>query len=391
VSAVQIDTARVDAVVGMLERQRARIIEIGHFLAELGRQFHLTEEVSQAVGLCEETNDEMTATRSILRQRAAMAMAADETTAAGASSGAQFAWAVRRLLQSLGDGVGATGGRDDRRRLLAQAVLGTHLDDDLAADLDDGLDRAVLGAAPPGLLADYWATLGVDARDRAIEHSTIPVSDAYLRGDIPLDDGQLVALQGRPVPLDGRHPSTGEGTDWAGFAIPEPPAEWAYDEPPRALLGGSFVCAGIQGFSPIPSPAPTTAVDATATAPGVARQIRNQLIDPAEAMYVGARGVPVANVIAGALDVVLCRLGVGSGAPISTERTINDDGVPVYEGSRTAQKYLIDGVPLHPDPRARDVQMWNHEHSNEHGYVMEPYPGFPAYETNAPGYPGTED
>jgi hypothetical protein len=249
----------------------------------------------------------------------------------------------------------------------------------------------VLDDARGRLLRDYWATLDVDERDRAIEHSTVPVSDAYLRGDIPLDDGQLVALQGQPVPLDGRHPSTGEGTDWAGFDIPEPPAEWAYDEPPRSLLGGSVICSAIQGFSPIPSPAPTDPSDIVASAPGVARQIRDQIADPAEAMYFGDRGAPVANVISRALDVVLCRLGVGSGARISTEVIVNDDGELVHEGSRGPFKYLTNGVPLAPELRERDVQMWNYEHSNELGYVMEPYPGFPAYETNAPGYPGNDE
>lgn len=387
-TAVQVDPERVDAVIGALERHGARVAEIGGFLADLGRQFQLTTEVAQAVGLCDEVQDELATTRSVLRQRASMAMAADAASAAGAPTGVQLAWAVRRLLRSLGDGIGATGVGDDRRRLLAQAVLGTPV-----VDLDDDLDRLVLATAPrgSGQLRDYWATLDLDARDRAIEHSTVPLSDAYLRGDIPLDDGQVVALQGRPIPIDGRHPSTGEGTDWAGFDLPEAPPEWAYDEAPRALLGGSVVCSAIQGFSAIPSPAPTTPQDAAAASWGVAKQIRNHIADPAQAMYFGARKVPAVTVIASVLDVVLCRAGIGSGAPISTRQVVNDDGAMIYEGSRTDQRYLVDGVPLHPDPRQRDVQMWNHEHSNELGYVMEPYPGFPAYEINAPGYPGADE
>jgi hypothetical protein len=386
-TAVQIDPDRVDVVTGALERHGARVGEIGEFLADLGREFQLTTEAAPAAGLCVEVRDELMATRHILRQRASMAMAADVPSAAGAPTGVQFAWAVRRHLRSLGDGIGATGVGDDRRRLLAQSILGTAV-----VDLDDDLDQRVLAsAAPRALLRDYWATLDVDARDRTIEHSTVAVSDAYLRGDIPLDDGQVVALQGRTVPIDGRHPSTGEGTDWAGFDIPDPPPEWAYDAEPRSLLGGSAVCSAIQGFSAIPSPAPTTSRDAAAASWGVAKQVRDRIVNPAEAMYFGARKVPAGTIIASVLDVVLCRAGIGSGAPISTRQVVNDDGEIVYEGSRSDQKYLIDGVPLHPDPRQRDVQMWNHEHSNELGYVIEPYPGFPAYETNAPGYPGTDD
>ena len=65
---------------------------------------------------------------------------------------------------------------------------------------------------------------------------------------------------------------------------------------------------------------------------------------------------------------------------------MNDDGVEVYAGSRDPhQKYMTKGAPLDSDPRRRDLQMWKVEHSNELGYLMEPYPGFPVYEVNAPG------
>ena len=61
----------------------------------------------------------------------------------------------------------------------------------------------------------------------------------------------------------------------------------------------------------------------------------------------------------------------------------------MYEGSRSTQKFMDDnGLPLSPDPRQRDRQMWNAEHANEHGLVLEPYPGFPAYPVNAVGYEG---
>ena len=36
------------------------------------------------------------------------------------------------------------------------------------------------------------------------------------------------------------------------------------------------------------------------------------------------------------------------------------------------------------DLERRDRQMWNAEHRNQEGYVTELYPGYPAYEVNAP-------
>ena len=100
---------------------------------------------------------------------------------------------------------------------------------------------------------------------------------------------------------------------------------------------------------------------------------------------IAGRGVPIAAITAAIADVLLCRLGVGSGASISTRKIVDEEGEEVYEGSRSRHKHqAANGEVLDPDPVRRDRQMWRVEHSNEHGFLMEPYPGYPAYEVNAP-------
>jgi hypothetical protein len=99
--------------------------------------------------------------------------------------------------------------------------------------------------------------------------------------------------------------------------------------------------------------------------------------------------VPLLSLFAGLVDLGLCRLAVGSGYPIDTSRTVTEEGETVYAGSRSPSQPYMDrnGLPLDPDPRKRDEQMWRADHSVENGN-WAPYPGFPAYEVNAVGYEG---
>ena len=151
----------------------------------------------------------------------------------------------------------------------------------------------------------------------------------------------------------------------------------------RSFAGGSSLCSAIQLASPIPSRPSTSGTTGAIDAAGVARDAAS--LATAAPTTIAGRAVPAATILAAITDTALCRLRVGSGAAISTRTTVDERGEQIYEGSRSSQKHMDDaGLPLAADLTRRDRQMWNAEHRNEQGYVMEPYPGYPAYEVNAP-------
>lgn len=153
----------------------------------------------------------------------------------------------------------------------------------------------------------------------------------------------------------------------------------------RSFAGGSALCSAIQFVSPIPGRPSTEGISGAIDAAGIARDVAS-LADAATARsLIAGRAIPVAALAAALVDTVLCRLRVGSGAPISTRTTVDEDGRQIYEGSRSPHKNMTDtGETLHPDVVRRDRQMWRVEHSNQQGHLTELYPGYPAYEVNAP-------
>ena len=153
----------------------------------------------------------------------------------------------------------------------------------------------------------------------------------------------------------------------------------------RSFAGGTALCSVIQVVSPIPARPSTSGVTGAIDAAGVARDVGSLADTAAGGAALAGRSAPIATIAAAIADTVLCRLGVGSGAPISTRTTVDADGKQIYEGSRSPHRFhTANGEPLDTDPERRDRQMWRVEHSNQNGLAMEPYPGFPAYEVNAP-------
>jgi hypothetical protein len=151
----------------------------------------------------------------------------------------------------------------------------------------------------------------------------------------------------------------------------------------RSFAGGSVLCSAIQLASPIPARPSTSGVTGAIDAAGVVRDAAS-IVDAAPSTVAG-RAVPLATIAAAFADTVLCRLRVGSGAAISTRTIVDEHGQQVYEGSRSPHKHQVDtGEPLASDLERRDRQMWRVEHLNQLGHVTVPYPGYPAYEVNAP-------
>lgn len=154
---------------------------------------------------------------------------------------------------------------------------------------------------------------------------------------------------------------------------------------PISFAGGTVLCSTIQLASPIPARPSTTGATGVIDVGGVAADAGELLGTAAQPVRIAGRAAPLASLAAAGADVALCRLRVGSGAPISTRTTVNDRGETVYEGSRSQHKYMgANGEVLDPDPVRRDRQMWRIEHRNEAGHLTEPYPGYPAYAVNAP-------
>lgn len=154
----------------------------------------------------------------------------------------------------------------------------------------------------------------------------------------------------------------------------------------RSFAGGTALCSAIQLASPIPSRPSTSGLSGAIDGAAVARDVVS-LADAAATApsTITSQLVPIAALAAAISDILICRLGVGSGAPISTRKVVDDDGDEVYASSRSTHAYLdATGMPLDSDLRRRDRQVWDAEHRNAAGHVTEPYPGYPAYDVNAP-------
>lgn len=154
----------------------------------------------------------------------------------------------------------------------------------------------------------------------------------------------------------------------------------------RSFAGGTVLCSAIQLASPVPARPSTTGATGVIDAGGIALDAGSLARTAATPVQLAGRSAPLVSIAATFADAVMCRLRVGSGAPISTRTTVDERGETVFEGSRSPHRYLAaNGEVLDPDPVLRDRQMWRVEHSNAEGHLTEPYPGYPAYETNAPG------
>lgn len=161
-------------------------------------------------------------------------------------------------------------------------------------------------------------------------------------------------------------------------------ADVAYPEL-RSFAGGTVLCSAIQLGSPVPARPSTSGVTGVVDTGGVVLDAGSLARTAGAPVQLAGRSAPLVSIAATFADALMCRLRVGSGAPISTRTTVNDRGEPVYEGSRSRHRYLLsNGEVPDPDPVRRDRQMWRVEHSNAEGHLTEPYPGFPAYDVNAP-------
>lgn len=153
----------------------------------------------------------------------------------------------------------------------------------------------------------------------------------------------------------------------------------------RSFAGGTALCSTIQVLSPIPARPSTSGTTGAIDGAGVARDAVSLAETARGGATIAGRAVPVAAIAAAFSDAVMCRLRVGSGAPISTRKIVDDDGKEVYEGSLSPHKHQTkNGEVLDSDLERRDRQMWRVEHSNQNGFLMKPYPGYPAFDVNAP-------
>lgn len=403
---VSIDTARAAQVAAMLDSRASGADSLATSLRRIGGEFGISGITGAAAAIASALGGELGATASVYRIRIDMASAADNgwTLAAYEHRERLLAGAMATLTSQLDDEVGSTGSNADARALIEAVVLSTETIG-LVAEVPAGVDPLVwqataitgpvLAEASPQQAADYWRLLTEDGQFAAVEYATPEVSDGYLAGTIDLSEVQIFALQAQPL-LDGRDPASGPGTDWAGVTIPDvteivtgegvPVAETDLvdDGELRGFLEGSAICSTIQVFSPIPSQPGSDPLNGSIAAIGVVRDIHG--LQNLRTVVSGARAISPTTWAAAIADVALCRLGVGSGAAISVDRVLNEDGQMVYEGSRSpTQPYLdINGMLLSPDLEVRDRQMWNAEHKVSDG-TWEPYPGYPAYEVNARG------
>ncbi len=401
---VSIDTGRAALVAAMLESRVASADSLASALSRIGGEFGVSGFTGAAAALATALGGELGATASVYRIRIDMASAADNgwTLAAYEHRERLLAGAMASLASQLDDDIGSTGSNADAAALIAEVVLPPETLD-LIGDVPAGVDPLVwqatamtgpvLAEATPQQAAEYWRLLTEEGQFAAIQYATPEVSDGYLADTIDLDEVQVFALQTQPL-IDGRDPASGPGTDWAGVLIPDVTEVVTEDGVPvvqtdlvddgelRGFMEGSVICSTIQVFSPIPSQPGSDPINGSIAAIGVVRDIHG--LQNLRTVVSGARVISPSTWVAAIADVALCRLGVGSGAAISVDRVLTENGDVVYEGSRSeTQPYMdINGVPLSPDIEVRDRQMWNAEHKVSDG-TWEPYPGYPAYEVNA--------
>lgn len=303
----------------------------------------------------------------------------------------------RRLANEIGPGAG-----DDRRRFIETLVFpdgvpeppvfapgGSH------AWSAATVTAVVLDTLDPDFVADYWDLLGADERFAVIQVEPGSVSDQVLAGRLVLDEIEELALLVQPVavlhpPYRSRVPTTGVDTDWLGQPIPPATSVGAdHDAVVRAdphnegggiaFMPENVACTAIQAISLIPSRPDPSVVGGAAVAANAGMMGWTIAKGGATPLKL----LSPAGWAATAADLGLCRLELGSGAPISTRRVLDGSGTMVYEDSRSpTQPYMnTHGVPLSPDLEVRDEDRWRLEHQ---GAEWKPYPGYPAYPENAP-------
>lgn len=352
----------------------------------------------------------------------AMALVRRADLAEGADSGwsrPRYEYELRRLDELVGavrgglaDGVGSDASVEDLRRQIERFVFGPAGAPSTPLVLlepsiweAENVTATVLDGASADDAAAYWNLLDDDRRYAVIQVAPASVSPHHLSGAIALDDVQRFALAMQPVPTGGTQPSSGVGTDWIGNPIPVgsfqpgtvvrafPIDEISIgvgigigahvsaevDGGGVAILPENLACTGIQAFSLIPSRPDPSVVGVGAAAYTTYSTVRT-LSSPVKLISPPAWAATLA-------DLFACRFEMGSGEPISTERVVTDDGDVVYESSRSDQPYMdAHGVPLSPDPRVRDRQLWNIEHNVADG-TWAPYPEdeYPVFGPDAGG------
>lgn len=400
-SAIDIDTDHMVAVAGLLDGQVAAADRMRTSLTAMANDLGIHEWSLPASTLLGEFIDEVAGTSDILRLRAELASVADN------------GWTLRmyeRKVEALGDlvdgveaglddGVGGDGSDRDLRAHLERLVFGpggvpvapSPLIDTKAWDAEH-ITAVYLDGSGPDAARAYWELLTDEQKYAVIVMAPGAVSDHSVPGNIDLDEPQVFALQAQIVPIDGRQPSTGADTDYAGVPIPMvPPIDGSpgnpiVDRTYRSFAGGSIVCSAIQVFSPIPSRPSVDATGAAASGAALFRTGRSS-INNMRAGFGAARVFNPGTWIAAAADVGLCRLRVGSADPISTDRVLDDSRTLVYETSRNENHANVDpnAVTVHPTREGRDRIRWNNEHIGP-GKDNLPYPDdqFPVYPENGP-------
>ncbi len=379
------DVLRMRWAADRLDGRADGVDEFTSCLGDVGRRLGMFFDVMSPIRLSGELASELRATTTVLRTRASMVEMADGsgvTEAMVLVLNSQLA----TLRETLDDDVGATGSDADRRAQLERIAFPdgvptqperVHLDPD--AWTAGHVTATTLDLLPDDLVADYWDTLTDEQRMAAIVMSPGAVGDRFAAGRIDLADYEVFALQVHPIPDHGRQPVT-PGTDFAGIAIPLPnasnPDDVAPDDEWRSFAGDSWLCDAIQLGSILPS-RPDNEVEAYIDIIGTTHDAARTVSTATTPLEVFSP----ANWIGTFADISLCRLRVGSGAPISTNRVTLDTGEVVFEDSQSQNPYQVEsGVPLSPDPRERDKQVWYAEHTLEDGN-WAPYPAdqYPVY------------
>lgn len=350
-----------------------------------------------------ETIEELTATASVLDLKADLIEAAGSGRSPRSIDQlmTQLDAELGMLDRSLADTVGPGAG-DDRRRFIEELAFPDGVPTPPFFAFDNGeiwtaamVTAVVLDNIDPELVDDYWRLLGDDERFAVIQVKPGSVSDHVLSGRLVLDEVEELALVVQPLvvlppPYLSRLPTSGAGTDWLGQRVPTTagldidPDTIVRNDPRNegggiAFMPDNVVCTAIQAVSIIPSrPDPSVG---GAAAFGVT--VASTAWTATRAGATPVKLVSPASWIATAADLGLCRFEMGSGAPISTQRVLDDTGTIVYEDSRSPTQPYMDthGLPLSPDLEIRDKDRWNLEHQ---GANWQPYPGYPAFPENAP-------
>lgn len=384
---VEANAPRMRFIAAALDQQAGAADAFKTCLTDTRSKLAMGFETWPPAQLAIELHDELRGAAAVLRTRAEMAELAD--------AGQSF----EHLLQiydsqldllngGLDDGIGASGGDADRRAQMERLAFPNgvpaqpervHMDPD-AWRAENVTAIALRDMSGPNA-AEYWNTLTDEQKIAAIVMAPATVGDRYVGDDISLADHEVFALQLQTIPDNGPQPRL-PGTDYAGVPIPLPnvsstdgPAPGP-DDDFRSFAGDSWLCGVIQYNSILPS-RPDSELDVYADTGKAIYDIGQTARTATTPLKIFSPSTYVATLA----DIGLCRLRVGSGAPISTNRVTTETGEVVYEDSQSQNPYQVkSGVPLHPDPKVRDEQVWYEEHRVENGnFEMYPEDQYPVY------------